>query len=64
MIAKALRPATVDPVKISFDQDGAIVRLSQNQISQAKGKNGINIRFAERLLKTPIRLREDKGTKL
>ena len=64
MIAKALRPATVDPVKISFDQDGAIVRLPQNQISQAKGKNGINIRFAERLLKTSIQLREDKGTKL
>ena len=61
MIAEALRPATVDPVKISFDQDGAIVRLSQNQLSRAKGRDGTNLRLAECLLKTPIRLREDKG---
>ena len=63
MIAEALRPATVDPVKISFDQDGAIVRLSRNQLSRAKGRDGANLRLAECLLKTPIRLREDKGAK-
>ena len=63
MIAEALRPATVDPVKISFDQDGAIVRLSRNHLSRAKGRDGANLRLAECLLKTPIRLREDKGAK-
>ena len=63
MIVKALHPAMIDPMKISFDQHGAIVRLSQNQISRAKGRDGTNLRLAESLLKTPIRLREDKGEK-
>ena len=62
MVVKALRPAIVDPMKISFDKDGAIVRLSRNQISQAKGRDGANLRLAESLLKTPIRLRGEKGT--
>lgn len=63
MIAEALRPVEVDPMKISFDQDGAIVRLSRNQQSRAKGRDGTNLRLAESLLKTPIRLREDKGAR-
>ena len=62
MIAEALRPAEVDPANIGFDQDGAIVRLSRNQLSRAKGRDGTNLHLAECLLKTPIRLREDKGT--
>ena len=62
MIAEALRPARVDPVKISFDQDGAMVRLSRNQLSRAKGRDGTNLRLAECLLKTPIQLRGDEGT--
>ena len=62
MIAEALRPAEVDPMKISFDQDGAIVRLSRNQLGQAKGGDGTNLRLTENLLKTPIRLRGEKGT--
>ncbi len=61
MIAEALRPAEVDPANICFDQDGAIVRLSRNQLSRAKGRDGTNLRLAESLLKTPIQLREDKG---
>ena len=61
MIAEALGPAEVDPANIGFDQDGAIVRLSRNQLSRAKGRDGSNLRLAERLLKTPIQLREDKG---
>ena len=61
MIAEALRPATVDPVEISFDQDGATVRLPRNHLSRAKGRDGTNLRLAECLLKTPIRLRGDKG---
>ena len=61
MIAEALRPAEVDPANIGFDQDGAIVRLSRNQLSRAKGRDGTNLHLAECLLKTPIRLREDKG---
>ncbi len=62
MIAEALRPAEVDPANIGFDHDGAIVRLSRNQLSRAKGRDGTNLHLAECLLKTPIRLRGDKGT--
>lgn len=57
-IAEALRPAKVDSVKISLDQQGAVVRLPKSQIALATGMQGSNVRLAERLLRTPIRLRE------
>lgn len=59
MIAEALHPATVDPMKISLDQQGAVVRLPKGKMGRATGKQGNNVQLAERLLRTPIRLRED-----
>lgn len=55
-VARALRPASVSPTKVSVSGRSAIARVPQHEVGRAIGRGGSNVSLASRLLGIRIKV--------